>query len=183
MSGKFQVYTGDGKGKTTAAIGLAIRAAGAGFRVAFLQFDKGHDPSREEHYAERRILRITPGIDLFPTGKERINPDGTFRFGVTGEDRDEALRGLHAARTIMESGQYKVVILDDVIGGISYGLVMLDEILELVHIHAANPAFELVMTGRNVPKELADRAHLVSEMRKVKHYFDEGLPARRGIEF
>lgn len=183
MKGHIQVYTGDGKGKTTASIGLACRASGAGFRVAFIQFDKGHDPSRDEHYAERNTLRAIPNIDLYPTGMERIQEDGTFRFGVTEEDRAEASRGLEIARNCMESGDYPLVILDDILGGISYGLLDLQDVLELTRIQKSRGDFELVLTGRNAPEEIVREADLVTEMKKIKHYFDDGQKARRGIEF
>jgi cob(I)alamin adenosyltransferase len=181
MTGKFQIYTGEGKGKTTAAMGLALRAAGAGFRVAFIQFDKGY--SNMEHYAERNSLRLIPNIDLYPTGCERIQKDGKFRFGVLPEDRAEAERALGIIRKVITGGQFQVVILDEINVALHIGLVTMDEVMGIIALHAANPAFELLMTGRYAKPEVIAKADLVTEMTKVKHYFDKGLFARRGIEF
>ena len=90
-SPRLQIYTGDGKGKTTACVGLTVRALGAGLRAAFIQFDKGYDGTNE-HYAERFILRMLPKLTLTPTGCERMRPDGTFRFTNEPEDYAEAAR-------------------------------------------------------------------------------------------
>ena len=181
MLGKFQIYTGEGKGKTTASMGLALRAAGAGFRVAFVQFDKGY--SNQEHYAERNSLRLIPNIELFPTGCERIQKDGKFRFGVLPEDRAEAERGLGIVRKVIAGGKFQVVILDEINVALHIGLVTMDEVMGIIALHAANPTFELLMTGRYAKPEVMEKADLVTEMTKVKHYFDTGLMARRGIEF
>lgn len=179
---KFQIYTGEGKGKTTASLGLSIRAVGAGFRVAFIQFDKGHREGNE-HYSERKVLRTLPNLDLKPTGLERMMSDGSFRFGVTPADRAEAERGLALAEEAVTSGSYDLVVLDDVIGGISYGLVDRSRVDRIIELWSAAKGCELVMTGRDTPPDLVAKADLVTEMRKVKHYFDSGLPAREGIEY
>jgi cob(I)alamin adenosyltransferase len=181
MNGKFQIYTGEGKGKTTASMGLALRAAGAGFKVAFIQFDKGY--TNQEHYAERHSLRIIPNIDLFPTGCERIQKDGKFRFGVLPEDRAEAERALGIVRRVIAEKRHQVVILDEINVALHIGLVTMEEVMAIVDAHAADPSFELLMTGRYAKPEVMERADLVTEMTKVKHYFDRGLFARRGIEF
>jgi len=181
MLGKIQIYTGEGKGKTTAAMGLALRAAGAGFRVAFIQFDKCY--SNMEHYAERNSLRLIPNIDLYPTGCERIQKDGKFRFGVLPEDRAEAERALGIIRKVITEGQYQVVILDEINVALHIGLVTMDEVMGIIALHEARPVFELLLTGRYAKPEVMEKADLVTEMTKVKHYFDKGLIARRGIEF
>ncbi len=183
MSGRMlQIYTGDGKGKTTAALGLSVRAAGAGFRVAFIQFDKGHREGNE-HYCERKILRTIPGFDLQPTGLERMMSDGSFRFGVTPADLREAGRGLDLAEKAVVDGLHELVVLDDIIGGLSYGLITRERLDHIVDLWSERRSCELVMTGRDTPAELIARADLVTEMKKVKHYFDAGLPAREGIEW
>lgn len=182
-TGFIHVYYGGGKGKTTSAIGLAVRAAGAGRRVAFIQFDKGHDAERGEHYAERAILRQVGAIDLQPTGCERIRSDGSFRFGVEPEDRAEAERALGLAREAL-SGGYDLVVLDEALAALAYKLVEERELLELLEAHeAAGRPCELVLTGHKLPEAIKERADLVTHMRKVKHYFDKGVPARLGIEF
>lgn len=181
MNGKLQIYTGEGKGKTTASMGLALRAAGAGLNVAFIQFDKGY--SNQEHYAERNSLRLIPRIDLYPTGCERIGGDGKFRFGVLPEDRAEAERALRIVSKIIAERKHQVVILDEINVALHIGLVTMEEVLGIIALHAADPYFELLMTGRYAKPEVMERADLVTEMTKVKHYFDQGLFARRGIEF
>lgn len=180
---KLQVYTGDGKGKTTACVGLAVRAVGAGHRVAFIQFDKGFD-GENEHYSERKVLRTLPAITLEPTGCERMMPDGRFRFGVQPQDRAEAERGLALAREAVISSAYDLVILDEVLSAQQYHLLKEGEVLALLNAweEAGRPC-ELVLSGRTKLQSFLDRADLVTEMKKVKHYFDDGLPARLGIEF
>jgi cob(I)alamin adenosyltransferase len=182
QDGKLQIYTGDGKGKTTASLGLALRAAGAGLKVAFIQFDKGHREGNE-HYSERRVVRTIPGIDLLPTGLERMNGDGSFRFGVTPADRAEAERGLALAESAVTGEGYDLVVLDDVIGGLSYGLVDRERLDRIVRLWSERRSCELVLTGRDTPPELVALADLVTEMKKVKHYYDAGAPARKGFEW
>jgi len=180
--GRVQVYTGAGKGKTTSAVGLCVRALGHGWRVALVQFDKGYDGTNE-HYAERRTLRRLEGIDLHPTGRERMNPDGSFRFGVEPGDRAEAERGLAIARRLLEEGRHRLVVLDEALSAVMVGLLGKEEVEALLDLHARNPVAELVLTGWNAWPSLIERADLVTEMRKVKHYYDAGLGARPGVEF
>lgn len=182
--GYVHVYYGGGKGKTTSSIGLAVRAAGAGRRVLFLQFDKGFDQDRGEHYSERRILRQVREITLFPTGCERMRADGTFRFGVEPEDLAEARRGLEEARRAVASGDYGLVVLDEALGALAYGLLEEKDILAILDAHeAAGRPCELVLTGHKLPESVKARADLVTHVQKVKHYFDKGVPARVGIEY
>jgi cob(I)alamin adenosyltransferase len=180
--GRVQVYTGPGKGKTTCAVGLSIRVLGSGGRVSFVQFDKGYDGTNE-HYAERRILRRLEGIDLHPTGRERMNPDGTFRFGAEPGDVEEARRGLRLAEEAIRGGAHRLVVLDEILSAVMVGLFGKGEVMALLDLHARDPRPELVLTGWNAWPELVERADLVTEMRKVKHYYDAGVGARPGIEF
>lgn len=177
-----QIYTGNGKGKTTCAVGLMVRALGAGMKVAFVQFDKGYD-GKNEHYHERHILRKLPGIDLFPTGLERMNADGTFRFGVLEGDLAEAKRGLTAAREAIASEKYDLVVLDEILSARSYHLIEEAEILTILDLYKKYPKLELVLTGRGMSKEMEERADLITEFQPRKHYFDRGVPARKGFEF
>lgn len=182
--GYIHVYYGGGKGKTTSSIGLAVRAAGAGKRVLFLQFDKGFDPERGEHYAERKILRQIPQIRLLPTGCERIRADGTFRFGVEPNDLSEAQRGLAEAKAAVASGEYDLVILDEALGALAYGLLQEEEVVGILDAYeAAGRKCELVLTGHKLPESVKSRADLITHVQKVKHYFDKGVQAREGIEF
>jgi cob(I)alamin adenosyltransferase len=179
---QLHVYTGDGKGKTTTCIGLAVRALGAGLTVRFIQFDKGFD-GQDEHYSERHILRGLTNLRLDPTGCDRIQPDGHFRFGVTPEDRSEALRALALARDALGGGVADVVILDEILSAQQYHLIGEQDILDLIARWRAEPTCELVLSGRTNLASVIDQADLVTELRKVKHYFDAGLLARRGIDF
>jgi cob(I)alamin adenosyltransferase len=179
---RLHVYTGDGKGKTTACIGLAVRALGAGRRVWMIQFDKGFDGTNE-HYAERKILRGLPGLRLDPTGCQRIRPDGTFRFGVTEADREEARRGLALAREAVVSPDFGLVILDEILSAQQYRLLREEDVLGVVALWKERGRAELVLSGRTRLASVLEAADLVTEMRKVKHYFDAGVPAREGIEF
>ncbi len=180
---RLHIYTGDGKGKTTACVGLAVRAIGAGHRAAFIQFDKGYD-GNNEHYAERFVLRMLPKLALTPTGCERMRPDGTFRFSNEPSDYAEAARGLAAARVAALSAEFDLVILDEAVtaAGLT-GLVKEADLLSLIVQWRKQGRCELVLSGRGLTPALADAADLITEMKKVKHYFDDGQLARRGIEY
>ncbi|HEX2787820.1 MAG TPA: cob(I)yrinic acid a,c-diamide adenosyltransferase [Ignavibacteria bacterium] len=182
----FHIYYGYGKGKTTATMGLTMRALGAGKKVAIVQFDKGHNPDKE-HYAERIILRklkeLGYPIDIYPTGCERMNADGTFRFKNQEEDFKEAQRGVGIAKDLIEKGGIDLLILDEAIAAVDYHLLDKKDVDELIDLYKKNKKFELVMTGHKLWEGLEEKADLVTEMRKVKHYFDAGIPAREGIEF
>lgn len=177
--GRIHVYTGNGKGKTTAALGLAVRAAAAGKRAAIVYFDKGGT-----RYSERKILaeKFKGLIDFRATGLDRIDPkSGRFRFGVTEEDRAEAGRGLELVRAILAAGGHDLVILDEINTTVSLG--MLDEQGVLAVLQSKPEAVELVLTGRSAPESFRNMADLVSEVALIKHYFYRGDPAREGIDF
>lgn len=180
------IYYGYGKGKTTSTIGLAIRSLGAGKKVAIVQFDKGYD-GENEHYAERIVLRKLKesgyDVELFPTGCERMNSDGTFRFKNEEQDFAEAKRGLSIAKDLIENGKQDILILDEAIATVAYNLLTKEDIEELITLYKKNKRYELVMTGHKLWEGLEEKADLITEMRKVKHYFDNGIPAREGIEF
>jgi len=180
------IYYGYGKGKTTSTIGLAIRALGAGKKVTLVQFDKGYDGTNE-HYAERNVLRklkeVGYDIKLYPTGCERMNSDGTFRFKNEEQDFTEAKRGLAIAKDLIVKGNQDLLILDEAIATVSYNLLSKEDIEELIDLYKNNKRYELVMTGHKLWEGLEKKADLITEMRKVKHYFDNGIPARPGIEY
>lgn len=170
------VYTGDGKGKTTAAVGLTVRAAGNRMRVFFLQFIKGRWKS-----GEREVLRSIPGVDLEVTGLgftiERLRDPR-----IPLEDHAAAAaHGWRVAQQIVLEDRYDVVVLDEVLGAIAAGLVPLPEALALVE--RKPPRLHLVLTGRGAPPELVAAADLVSEVRPIKHPYEQGIKAQRGIEF
>ena len=168
--GYVQVYTGDGKGKTTAALGLALRAAGAGLKVYIGQFMK------IGNYSEIKSLKRFSDlirIEQFGTGKFVKGPPAP-------EDIEAARSGLEKARGAMESGQYGLIILEEANVAVNIGLFSVEELLNLI---AEKPeTVEMVITGRGAHPEIIDRADLVTEMKSVKHYFDKGVTARTGIE-
>lgn len=168
--GYVQLYTGDGKGKTTAAIGLAIRAAGHGLHTYIGQFMKGW------HYGELDALRDHPYITLEQYGDVRC----IRREEVTPEHVRQAHAGLERAREAMLSCQYDIIILDEVNIAIWFGLLTVEEVLSFLDQRPEH--VEVVLTGRRAPPELIERADLVTEMREVKHYYQQGVPARKGIE-
>jgi len=180
------IYYGYGKGKTTSAIGLAVRALGAGKRVVMIQFDKGYD-GKNEHYSERNILRMLNKagypLEIYATGCERMNEDGTFRFKNMKQDFAEAKKGLKLSKEHIIKGKQDLLILDEVIAAAAYNLLDKKDIEELIDLFKKNRKFELVMTGHKIWASIEDKADLVTEMKKIKHYFDKGIPAREGIEF
>lgn len=170
MQGFVQVYTGDGKGKTTAALGLALRAAGAGLRVYIGQLIKNAD------YSELRCLqRLADLITIEQYGRGCMlvtQPDQA--------DNDAARAGLLALKTALRSGSFDLVIADEINVACALGLLVEQDLLDLL---AERPeTVELVLTGRGAPASILARADLVTEMRSVKHYYDQGVQARQGIE-
>lgn len=168
--GYVQLYTGDGKGKTTAALGLALRAAGHGMRTYIGQFMKGQD------YGELHALRNHPYITIEQYGDERC----IRREEVTPEHIAQARRGLERALAAMLSGQYEIIVLDEVNVSIWFGLLTVGEVLAF--LDRKPESVEVVLTGRHAPQELIERADLVTEMREVRHYYTHGVAARDGIE-
>lgn len=177
------VYTGNGKGKTTCAVGLAIRALGAGMRVALVQFDKGFD-GENEHYNERHTLRKLDGIDLFPFGLERMMPDGKFRFQNSEEDLAEAQKALKMATDLIHTGEHEVIILDEIVTCIGTKLLSEPDVMSLVADYKTKVQCELIMTGRGAWPSLIEAADLVTEMTLIKHYwYEHKVEARPGIDF
>jgi len=164
------VYTGPGKGKTTAALGLALRAAGAGLKVFIAQFVKGMD------YSElKAVARLSDSITLKQYGRD------CFIYGEPGEEDIKAARaGLGEVKDIIASGRYQVVILDEANIATYFGLFPVEELLRLIDSRPAG--VELVITGRNADPRVLEKADLVTEMREIKHYYNRGVLARSGIE-
>lgn len=181
-AGYLHVYTGNGKGKTTCSLGLTMRALGAGYRVAFVQFDKGFE-GKNEHYHERAILRRLDGVDLYFFGMERMMPDGKFRFANIDEDFAQARAGLDKAKELVAAGEHFMVVCDEAITCVGTKLYSEDDLMDLVRVHAEHRRCELVLTGRGAFPRLIEAANLVSEVQLMKHYFYEGVEARKGIEY
>ncbi len=170
MKGYIQIYTGDGKGKTTAALGLTLRAVGAGLKVFIAQFIKMGDYS-EIGALERLSESVTVeqfGCGRFPKGR------------ASEEDIALAQRGLGRVKEIFASNQHDVVIMDEANVAVSLGLFDVETLLETMD--SKPPDVELIITGRNAPAAVIEKADLVSEVNAVKHYFQNGVKARIGIE-
>ena len=169
--GKVQVYTGNGKGKTTAALGLMLRAAGAEMNIYFGQFMKTGDTS--EAQALRRFLGHAVTMEQYGSGEELSGPD---------RQRDAACAraGYEKARAALGSGMYDLVVLDEILVAQHLGLLSVEDLLRLMDERPART--ELVFTGRWAAEAVCRRADLVTEMGEVKHYFRAGVPARTGIE-
>ena len=174
--GLVQLFTGNGKGKTTAAIGESVRAAGVGKNVGIVFFDKGGNT----HYSERTILDRV-GIAYVATGRDRIDPvTNRFDFSIQQIDRDEAARGLEEVRRMFAEG-YDLVVLDEINSTTDLKMLSVESVLSVLDEKPEKT--EVVLTGRNAPDAFVDRAHLVTEMRLRKHYFYSGVQAREGIDY
>lgn len=170
--GLIQVYTGDGKGKTTCALGLALRAVGQGFQVYMIQFLKGRETGEAKAAA-------------------RLSPDMTFRYSgrpslvnlrsPAPEDLARVKEAWDLAREVITAGAHDLVILDEINLALTYQLIPLEEALEVLRTRP--PWVEVVLTGRQAPPELVALADLVTEMRPLKHYYQDGVKSRRGIEW
>lgn len=186
------MYTGNGKGKTTAAIGLAIRALGAGKRVLFLQFMKA------KSYSEHKILPgISENLAVETVGKPFfVIKEGSISEEELAKWKDKAVifppgqppqeylelvaQGAARAKEALSGGEYDVVILDEINVALYFGLITWEQVQDLID-HKGKEV-ELVLTGRGAPPELIERADLVTEMREIKHYYMQGVEARQGIE-
>jgi cob(I)alamin adenosyltransferase len=170
-SGRVIIHTGDGKGKTTAAFGLALRASGHGLKTAIVQFIKG-----TWDYGEARALGALPGIEL-----TRIGSGFTWLADDPEVPRGLAIEAWNLAEELAASDKYDLLILDELNHAISEGYIGVGQVLDLL---ATKPRrLSVVITGRNAPPELMEAADTVTEMRNVKHAFEQGVPARRGIEY
>lgn len=164
------VYTGNGKGKTTASIGLSVRAALAGKKVFFGQFVKGMD------YSELKLVDYLPNFEIQQFGR-----DCFIYNDPTKEDRQAANKGLEICKEALENGKYDLVVLDELNIALYYKLFSIEEVIEI--IENRDDSVEVIITGRYAPKEIIDLADLVTEMKEIKHYYTEGVIARKGIEF
>jgi cob(I)alamin adenosyltransferase len=170
--GLVQVYTGTGKGKTTAAFGQALRAIGQGFRVCIIQFMKGRKYG-EFIAAEKHLPNLTihlAGLDSF-----------VMRDKPAPIDIEYARKGLELARKVIASGDYDMVILDEINVAVDFKLIPLEEVIHL--IQTKPPALDLILTGRYAPPEIKDLADTVSEIQEIKHHYNAGIKDRAGIEY
>lgn len=172
-TGEIRVITGEGKGKTTSALGMALLAIGKGMKVFFVQFLKAPDTSGE-HFAAKAF---EPMMVMKPMGREGF----IHRRGLHPQDRVMAQRALEEARTAMLTGEYELVVLDEVNVAIHLGLLDVQQLLDF--LDSKPREVSLVLTGRYAQAQIEDRADVVLEMRKIKHHFDEGIGAKEGIDF
>ncbi len=168
--GFIQIYTGDGKGKTTASLGLALRAAGHGYKTFIGQFMKG------QYYGELSSIKYIPEIDIEQFGDEVC----IRKEEVTDMHRRHGAIGIDRIREVIGSGKYKIIIMDEVCVSIWFGIVDIQAVLDIMNNKPYD--VELVLTGRRAPEELIEIADLVTEMKEVKHYYTQGVLARDGIE-
>lgn len=166
-----QVYTGDGKGKTTAALGLLLRAVGAGMRVCIFQFMKCGDYCEIEaihkHFPDVLVRQLGSGVF--------INPNC-----IPDTERERAAKGFAQAREAVCSSAYDIIILDEINCAMAIGLISIEDVLQLIQDRPEHT--ELILTGRDAPAAIIDAADLCTEMCMLKHYYQKGIPARRGIE-
>jgi cob(I)alamin adenosyltransferase len=184
--GLVQIYTGDGKGKTTAALGLGLRAAGHGMKVIMVQFMK-----TARYYGElQAVKKLAPNFDIVQKGKPCTSPDADcvdcrecffYPEEPTQTDFDVARDALEFSADVICKGEHDIVILDEILYAAKFGLVKSSDVAGL--INTKPPNLELVLTGGEVPPELIELADLVTEMREVKHPLQQGQEARKGIEY
>jgi len=169
--GLVHVYTGNGKGKTTASLGLALRAMGNDLQVAMVQFMKC-----PQGYGEYEISRSLPNFTLLPMGRDCLIREGQ----AAKEDYEAAEAALHKAEELIQSRKYDLVIMDEANVAVFMGLIKVQDLVRVVKERP--PHVEVVLTGRYAAPEIIEIADLVTEMSLIKHPFDRGVPARAGIE-
>jgi len=169
--GYIHVYTGDGKGKTTASFGLALRAVGNELKVLVIQFMKG-----PEMTGERRAARHLFGMEVRPMGRDGLLHPGD----IMERDRTLATEALETAVSEMTEGRWDMLILDELNTACALGLVPVERVLQVMDLKP--DGLELILTGRGAPEEIVEKADLVTEMREVKHYYQQGVQAREGVE-
>ena len=174
-NGYVQIYTGNGKGKTTAAVGQGVRAVGSGFKVIMVQFLKGSETG-ELH----SLKKLEPDFKLY-----RFERPRGFFWTLSDEEKLELKKdiekGFEFCKSVFQNNECDMLIIDEIMGVLSNKLLTVEEVREF--IKSKPSGIELIMTGRNVPDEIAECANLITEMKDIKHYFNEGVPARKGIEF
>ncbi|MBI2656672.1 cob(I)yrinic acid a,c-diamide adenosyltransferase [Candidatus Woesearchaeota archaeon] len=182
--GLVHVYTGDGKGKTSASLGLALRAVGNNLSVHMIQFLKSGFTG--ELYSSKKLGFIIEqfGVDALKEKQKHLqefsDKTGRFVFQPDIKEKDAAMEGWEHAKKVVKSGEYDVVILDEINCVLEKGLIPLEEVLEIAKNHGK---VELILTGRDAPKELMEIADYVSVVNRVKHPWQKGIVARRGIEY
>jgi cob(I)alamin adenosyltransferase len=169
--GYVQIYTGNGKGKTTASLGLGLRASGDGLTVYMLQFMKGR------RYSEINAIENIKNFTISQHGRDEfVSKEDPEKIDI-----DLARKGFEKAKQVLISGDFDIVILDELNVAVDFGLIPIQEALDLIRSKPEH--VELVLTGRGAPEEFIEIADLVTEMKEIKHFYQKGVDARKGIEF
>jgi cob(I)alamin adenosyltransferase len=171
--GLVQIFTGEGKGKTTAALGTVLRAVGHGFKISVIFFIKG-----QFSHGEYKTLRSLPNVKVAAFGLRQFIKNSE---DVNPKEQNQAVAALAAAYEDVTSGKYDLVVLDEVNCACFLKLIKPEDVVQL--IKDKPPHVELILTGRYAPRQLIEQADLVTEMKKIKHPFDKGIEARKGIEY
>ncbi|MBW2973050.1 cob(I)yrinic acid a,c-diamide adenosyltransferase [Candidatus Woesearchaeota archaeon] len=191
--GLVQVYTGNGKGKTSASLGLSLRAIGQGFSTYVIQFMKSGDSG--ELFSVKKYI---PNFKIAQFGKDALldkqmkmfefdgkgkleGTDGRFLFLPDTAEKEPARRALEHASNVINSGKYDLIVLDEINCALDKGLIEVDAVLKLLNEKPEN--VEIILTGRNAPAEIVEKADYVSEIKEIKHPWSQGIGARRGIEY
>lgn len=175
--GYIQIYTGNGKGKTTASLGLAMRALGRKWKVLIIMFTKGGDNYGELNSFRNLSSEISNNLRIEQAGLDRI----VYAANKSYDDEKEIKRGWDIAQKAIKNNEYQLIILDEINIAIDLNILDIDEVVEVLKNKPEN--MEIVLTGRNAHKKAIEIAHLVSEIKPVKHYWDTGITARKGIEY
>lgn len=170
--GYVHIYTGNGKGKTTAALGLALRAAGAGLKTYIAQFMKVYP------YSELNSLKLLSDCIII---EQFCGDEFVYKRQLPDENEiKKAVNGLNKAKTMMKSDEYDLIILDEVLVSIYFKLLTVEQLIEIINEKPVN--VELILTGRYCPEILYEKADLITEMKEIKHYYSKGITSRKGIE-
>ncbi len=175
--GYIQVYTGDGKGKTTASLGLAMRALGRLWKVLIIMFTKGGNDYGELNSFRNLSPEISKNLTIVQAGLDRI----VYSDNKCEDDTKEIKKGWELAKNAIKNDEYNLIILDEANIAIDLGLIDVEEAVETLKNKPED--MEIVLTGRNAHPKIVELAHLVSKITPVKHYWDKGISARKGIEY
>ena len=175
--GYIQVYTGDGKGKTTASLGLAMRALGRDWKVLLIMFTKGGNKYGELNSFRNLSEKISRNLTIYQAGTEHI----VYSDNITDEDKKVITDGWILAQNAIKNNEYNLIILDELNIATALGIIDVDDVVDT--IKNKPDRMEIVLTGRDANQKIIDAAHLVSKIEPVKHYWDIGVSARKGIEF
>lgn len=175
--GYIQVYTGNGKGKTTASLGLAMRALGRCWKVLIIMFTKGGNDYGELNSFRNLSPQISQNLTIVQAGLDRI----VYSDNKNNDDATEIKKGWKLAKNAIKNHEYNLIILDEANIAIDLGLIDLEDVVNVLKNKPEE--MEIVLTGRNANKKIIELAHLVSEIKPIKHYWDTGIAARKGIEY